>query len=432
MKYKHSLRFRITFSFFLFSTLLSAAIAYGVHFAIEDIESRLIEESMHIEFEEFERYHRENPDNPLPRATALTTYLVDHGDERQLPHFIRNLSSGPHEIRTEDRVYQVYVGPVNGKRLILMRDATLFEAREDAIFSALLLAVLFASLLAIWIGYGLSQRVIAPVTSLARTVARLAPDQAHRRLSKNYAEDEVGELAHTFDLYLERIREFVAREQEFTTNASHELRTPLTVIQGAVELLSAEQQLPPHTRRVLQRIERACHEMSQVVESLLLLARENSIPDDARCRVSAVVQTLLDETRHLLTGKRVTITTHINHDFQLPIPCIILTIAIGNLLRNAISYTSEGEIVISVEHNVVHISDTGSGINMEDLPHIFERHFRGSGTEVGGSGIGLSIVKRICDRFGWQVKITPLPDRGTRVSLHFNHHDRVTHKNSPA
>lgn len=431
MKYKHSLRFRITLSFFLFSTILTTAIAYGVHSAIEDIESRLLEESLHIEFEEFERYHRDNPDNPLPKSTALITYMVERGDEQSLPPFIQNLASGSHEIKTDHKVYQVFVGPMNGMRLILMRDATLFEEREDAIFFALVLAVVFASLVSIWIGYALSQRVIAPVTNLAGTVAGLAPDQPRKRISQNYANDEVGELAHTFDLYLERIREFVAREQEFTANASHELRTPLTVIQGAVELLSADPQLPARSQRILQRIERASHEMLQVVESLLLLARENSIPHDAHCRVSEVIDLLQDETRHLLTGKAVTITTRIDHDFQLPVPCVILTIALGNLLRNAIAYTSEGEIVVHVEQRVVHISDTGIGIDSADLPHIFERNFRGSGAEAGGSGIGLSIVKRICDRFGWQVEFTPLAAGGTRVSLHFDHEDRSLLKKSP-
>lgn len=426
MKYKHSLRFRITLSFFLFGTLLTVAIAYGVHLAIEDIEARLLEESLHMEFEEFARYHRDNPHNPVPRSTALITYLIDQGEEGRLPAFIRELADGPHELRAQDRVYQIFIGPVDGKRLILMRDATLFEEREDAIFSALLLAVLAASLLALWTGFALSRRVIAPVTNLARSVAGLTPAQPHQRLSQNYASDEVGELAHTFDRYLERMREFVAREQEFTANASHELRTPLTVIQGAVELLSAEPQLPMQQRRVLQRIERACHEMSQVVESLLLLAREDSIPHDARCRVSGVLQSLLDETRHLLAGKALTITTHIEHDLELPVPCIILTIAIGNLLRNAITYTSEGEIVVHVGHQVVHISDTGVGIRPEELPHLFERHFRGSDSGMGGSGLGLSIVKRICDRFGWRVEISALPERGTRVSLYFEHQDKTS------
>jgi signal transduction histidine kinase len=419
MKYNLSLRFRITLTFFLFGTMLMVAVATGVHYAIEGIETRVIQENLEKELQNFKQHYKNNPDQPLPHSASMTAYLIEASEESRLPEYVRDLKPGTHEIKQNDKYLQIIVDKLNGKTMALVLDATIFEKREKSIESSLIIAVISASLLALWIGYALSQKAIAPVTNLAKTVAVLEPGKPASQLASTYGDDEVGELARAFDHYLERLQDFIAREQEFTGNASHELRTPLTIIKGAVEIISADTDLSSHSRKVLQRIKRAVDGMSQMVETLLVLAREDKITEEPVPSVAAIAQTVITESNDLLGGKPVKLEMLNMRDFGLHVPPSIITILLSNLLRNAIAYTREGSISISVNSPLVMVTDTGRGISEEALPLIFDRHYRNHDNETAGSGIGLSIVKRICNHYNWLIDVKSTPDKGTVVTLDF-------------
>lgn len=420
MKYKHSLRFRITMTFFLFGTILMIIVASAVRYAINDIDERVLEQNLQTELASFQVRYKNNPNQPLPHSAYMTSYLVDINDESGLPAYMRNLSPGAYELNNGNKVMQVIIGRVNGKKLAVELDATLFAQRENRISNVLFFLVIAASVLALWLGYALSQKAIAPVTNLAKVVSVLESNKPAEKLSTHYVNDEVGELARVFDRYLDRLRDFVAREQEFTSNASHELRTPLTIILGAVELLNTDPGLSLHSRKALERIERAADNMSQIVETLLVLAREDKVSEEEISNISDVVQAVVEDNQHLLSGKPVTLATDIKRDFGLQVPRSIIIILLGNLLRNAIAYTNEGDVVIAIDTPRVLITDTGEGIASEQLPRIFDRHYRVDNNSAKGRGIGLAIVWRICDRFGWQVDVTSTSGSGTVVSIDFN------------
>jgi signal transduction histidine kinase len=241
-------------------------------------------------------------------------------------------------------------------------------------------------------------------------------------VAARYADDEVGQLATTFDAYLQQLEEFVRREQEFTADASHELRTPLTVINGASELLLENRELPERARRQLERIARAGERMSQMLESLLLLARETPTGQDDRqppYPVEEVVMEVVEQHRFMTREKAVTLRCDIVAGFILQSSRTALAIVLSNVVRNAINYTEQGEVVVRVTEGCIEISDSGVGIPANELEHIFDRHYRGSNARQGGSGIGLSIVKRICDRQHWQIDIASEPGHGTHVRLQF-------------
>jgi hypothetical protein len=408
------------------------AVATGVHRAIESIESRVFKENLQNEMESFKQGYQKNVDQPLPRSASMTAYLIAPGEESGLPDYIRDLKDGTYEIEHDRKFLQIAIEQVNGKKLALVLDATLFEQRENSITNTLILAVVIASLLSLWLGFALSQKAISPVTNLARDVAVLEPGKTANKLATRYDNDEVGELAMAFDRYLERLQEFIAREHEFTGNASHELRTPLTIIKGAAELLDTDTELSASSRKVLQRIKRAVDNMSQVVETLLVLAREEEITEHSVSRASDIAQAIISESNDLPGKKSIRLEMHSKQDFELPVPRSILTILLSNLLRNAIAHTREGSITITIESPYILVADTGKGISTEALPLIFDRHYRDSSGELGsgnhsldnaqepsGSGIGLSIVKRICDHYHWQIDVNSTVDKGTIVSVNF-------------
>ena len=102
-------------------------------------------------------------------------------------------------------------------------------------------------------------------------------------------------------------------------------------------------------------------------------------------------------------------------------PESVLAVALGNLVGNACKYTAQGEIRITVREDRVEIRDSGPGIGAEEAGRLFERGYRGSHAEHSqGSGIGLSIVRRLCDLYGWQVRVVPGADRGVEATLTFS------------
>jgi signal transduction histidine kinase len=218
---------------------------------------------------------------------------------------------------------------------------------------------------------------------------------------------------------MKRTEAFVSREHQFTRDASHELRTPVTVIKGAVELL--RKQLNPADESVwrpLYRIQRQVTNMENIIEALLWLSREElSIDSDQTYSVLPLVRDTIAENRECFADKSIDIKLIAEGEPVLNVPAPLFQIALANLIQNAVRYTSDGHITIYVHTDRVQVSDTGTGIDGSDLENITQPHVRGTGSN--GFGLGLSIVKRLCDRLGWQLEIESEVDRGTTVQLIF-------------
>jgi len=112
---------------------------------------------------------------------------------------------------------------------------------------------------------------------------------------------------------------------------------------------------------------------------------------------------------------------HFERDTHFPLmvdtPRKVLEIIIGNLCRNACKYTGVGQVTLGVSEQGFWVADNGPGIDEDLLPRIFERHVRGRGNQQAGEGIGLAIVKRLCDQFGWQISIENREQGGVLVML---------------
>jgi signal transduction histidine kinase len=261
--------------------------------------------------------------------------------------------------------------------------------------------------------------VISPLTELARRVRGLASRDNPEKLAPHFPRDEVGELATALDDYAARMTSLVKRDREFNADVSHELRTPLAVIRGAVELLQANPDVQGKTRQRLDRIERAARQCADLTTALLLLSRnERGSGSTDVCRVC---QALVEDNRVQLGDKPVQILLDGRRDLLVNAPEAVVSVALGNLIGNACKYTHEGQVRIVVRDDRVDIEDTGPGLSAEDAARLFERGYRGSG--VGGTqggGIGLSIVRRLCDLYSWNVSIAPRAERGAVATLVFS------------
>jgi signal transduction histidine kinase len=231
-------------------------------------------------------------------------------------------------------------------------------------------------------------------------------------------DDDIRVLASALEDLVARIGEFTERERRFTRDASHELRTPLTVIKMALDRLERDTTIDDNARKSIERIRNSAEDMESLTKAFLLLAREleQGLARDW-IDVNEVVATELERAR-LITPGAAECRFEPHNPLRVFAPEKIVESVIGNLLRNAVAYTDSGEVRVEVRGESVIIEDTGPGMTAEDVGKIFKPFVRKQ-RQRGGYGVGLTIVKRLSERFGWPLSIDSEPGRGTRVEVRF-------------
>lgn len=423
MSSRHGLNKKFWSAFVLQLSAVCFAAVIGVFGASVVIKKVLIKQALQDEASHFWRLKQLNTNTQVPDTFNMKGYLLDFPTDSVLPEKYRMLSPGYHAIEKEKGGELIWVEIKQNQKLILIFKQEQVDALAfwfGAVPLILLLIVVYAM---VWASYRTSKRLVSPVIWLANQVSSwdpknpdvsaLAPNQLPIDMD-NEAEILAGVL-HDFGV---RISQFVEREQNFTSNASHELRTPLTVIRMASEMVAAEQDLSPTAARSINRIQRASKEMEALVEGFLLLAREHDIGHEEQPYwISELIIDEADKAQLLIRNKPIEWQTSIRHDFQTRVPYYVLSIVIGNLIRNACHYTDQGRIEVVVDNNIVQVIDTGIGMNAEQLNRVYELFYRGENSNQSGKGIGMSLVKKFCDRFGWTIEIKSTPQKGTVASL---------------
>ncbi len=326
-------------------------------------------------------------------------------------NYLTNRVPGVFEIDEERFDYHVAIValPSSGQMLYVLYDVASIETtdRFESYMALALLAIGLGVLAMGWLlARSLSNRILNPVSELAGAVQSLPIDQEAAELRAFTASDEVGALAKTIDQLLRRIAAFTRREREFTSHTSHELRTPVTVIRGAVEIIKKKRCTTDETiQRPLQRIERAVKDIEMLIETFLLLARQDQLPDENEaCSLSEVVDKVVASYGYLLEGRSVEIRVRSTDAGTVPAPASLVAIALGNLVRNAFQYTLQGEVEIRAFTDRVRVTDSGPGFD----------------NSRPGSGLGLTIVERLCERMHWGVTVDSRPGKGTRAELVFS------------
>ena len=425
MHYRRRLRSRIIVSFVLLGFGLTAMFAFATIALRNRLEGSLVESWLQSEAKNFVQFKRANP-NPEANFTFSRQIFasVARPGRPSIPFAWRELKTGIYDFQEADdsgdlRKYKLAVYRQPDIVGYLRYDYTQEALTQQQMMVTLVVAVFFFTGLAGLIGLWSSKRVISPLTELARRVGDLSGREKPEPLAPHFPADEVGELASALDGYAVRMTSLVKRDREFNADVSHELRTPLAVIRGAAELLLASPDLSDKMRQRLARIERAALQCTDLTTALLLLSRNER--GSGSTGLLRLCTALAEANRAQLGGRPIEIKVEGRSDVVVNAPEAVLSVAIGNLLGNACKYTAEGEVRVVIEADRVHIEDTGQGLSAEDAARLFERGYRGSSAAgTSGGGIGLSIVRRLCELYGWTVSIAPRPERGAVATLVFD------------
>ena len=279
--------------------------------------------------------------------------------------------------------------------------------------------------LTLWLAYRYSRRTISPLTRLANHINEI--DLGEKDLSLRLedpglrGDDEIQVLADAISRLGERLSAFITRERNFTRNASHEFRTPLTVINIAADMMLIENRLSQKSRTSLLKIKRAVYDMEGLTEVFLMLAREDTESmTQHEVDVNQVVRDQIERSEILKQGKDIKINLNERSPLKLWSSETVVAVLIGNLIRNAIVHTEQGEVQIEIEEHQLTIIDSGPGIPQSSLERIFEPFHRADDDNDSGFGIGLTIVKRLCDRFHWTIEVSSEGGQGTTFRLRFN------------
>ena len=420
-----TLRLRVAAGFALLGLAVSLLLGGWLYLASRDLEQRLIDEALDAELQDYLARLARNPRSLPPETATVRGYLSRPGDSspnvaQSLPGMLRGLKPGRHTLAIAGASFRVAVHRGPDATLYMLHSRAQIAHREQRFALLLVLGMALTILLSAAGGWWLAGRVTAPVRALAERVRGRDPFSPPPEDEPPLPADEVGALARTIEGYLCRLRAFLQRERTFLRSASHELRTPLAVIQGAVEVLEADASLPAPTRERIGRIARAARGMADLTTALLALAREGqSQPNPPRpCAVDQVLAESVELHRPLLRHKPVGLVLRIKAHPQLEVAPSLLAIAIGNLLRNACTYTEQGQIDVTLTECEVRVEDTGPGIAAEELEGLLGMDPDWRRT-VRGEGIGLPLVKRIADAQGWRVLVESRASGGARFRLQF-------------
>jgi signal transduction histidine kinase len=427
-RYKRRLRSRLILSFLLLGFGLSALFAGATLYLRNRLESQLVEKTLQREVANLVSQIERNP-NEAPFFLIFDARTWSPRNAYKVDPLYRDLDPGVHDIRQQapDGSWHVYkvavrrgVSPKGENFTSLVRyDVTDAAETSQELKRWIISSVFVLTGLTVLVGWWSASRVISPVSELAQRLKTSGSTSQPEALAAHFPDDEVGQLAGALDDYAMRLTEVVQRDREFNADVSHELRTPLAVIKGAVELLLTRPDIDDKTRVRLQRIQRAEQQCTDLISALLLLSRNER--GHGAADVARISEQLLDAHRAQLGGKPLQLRLEGERGLVVDAPEAAVTVALGNLIGNAVKYTLQGEVIVRLLPNAAQVIDSGPGLTPEDTAHLFERGYRGTHAEHSqGGGIGLSIVRRLCVLYGWHVRVIPGAERGVVATLSFS------------
>lgn len=420
MPRRRSLRSRVLIWLCVFAGLMSAAIALHGYIVNEYAEALVWESLLRTEFDHHLQRAASDPSYRWRDTDDLRLYVLDGAGA--VPREIAGLEEGVHdELAIGDRQYVVFVTSAAGVRHALALDITDFE-QEEITLSLYVLS--FTVLLVVLIGgvaaWGI-RRLLRPLFDMASEIEQLGPGKSGQRIHvRPEGGSELEVIAGALNDYLDRHEQFVERERMFINSASHELRTPIAVIASATELALTQPDLPAAARSQVERARRTARDVEQLISLLLVLAKEPQRLSRSSDHVALeeVIGDVIDDHRYLSRGKDLTVRAARLEPCQIVAPLAVVQAAIGNLLRNAIENSDQGEIRIMLTADAtVTIEDPGHGMTPEEVSRIYAQIARGGGREAGG--IGLDLLSRLCDHLGWRLHMYSTPGKGTVSTLSF-------------
>src|SRR3989344_4201311 len=277
-------------------------------------------------------------------------------------------------------------------------------------------------------GYFLANRAIRPISTMSSQLRRINSENLNldEQVSNPQTGDEIEELAVTFNSLLERLRLTFNRERQFLGDVAHELKTPLSTLHNDIEVAISKERTKEEYKGVLKEAFIDTNRVISTLKNILDLAWSEA--DSGRMKpdeinLSELIEELKDVASKMATSKHITVEGVVEQNITILGKQDKLYRAMLNLIDNAIKYTpTPGKVTLSLHKKgskaMIYVKDTGIGIAPVDLPHIFERFYRGSKADkVFGSGLGLAIVLGVIKAHRGTIEANSKIGKGTTITI---------------
>jgi signal transduction histidine kinase len=299
------------------------------------------------------------------------------------------------------------------------------DYRASALQTVLIIsgiALVVVGAMAALLGWLMADRALRPVKRITATARRLEAGQMDKRINHDGPDDELKELADTFDSMLDRLAGSFDSQRRFVANASHELRTPLAVQRTMVEVAMADPTASSDLMRLGSHLLHTNERTERLIEGLLTLARsDRGLTNRDAVRLDHVVASVLDSVRRLADDAGVTLTSQLAHRTVAGDP-VLLERLVTNLVHNAIHYNERGgTVTVEVgEFPALVVTNTGPNVPLDQVNGLFEpfrRIDRDRTNHRSGAGLGLSIVRSVAQAHDGTVSAMPNGGGGLRVTV---------------
>lgn len=417
------LRRRITLSFLFFGAALTFMLGFSMVIVLKSIETSVLDDILYTELMEFQKKTENSLRAPVfsNSQSTISIYAAPFDQAAAMPEHVRNLPRGIHDVKHDNRDYRVLVEDIGGTRYSVQFDDTSIHKRERDFIRLVGLSSFVILIFAFIIGWGIAYHVISPIRKLAYQVTAFKNLPGESLDLSEFSDDEIGVMARKLQHYHEQLQHLLIREKEFASNVSHELRTPVTSISMAAEVLASKKDLSTIDHARIQRIRRAVDEISELIETFLILAQIND--ETAKypyvCEMNAIVRKVIEQQRVWLGNKPIEVIVEEKGKLEVAAHPGILSVLVANLVRNAFRYTERGTVTVSLTPKQLTVSDTGVGMDLPTQTQIFKGYVRIDSNDMKRIALGLRIVQRICERYDWKLSFESKIDEGSQFTVTF-------------
>ncbi|MFC1226457.1 sensor histidine kinase [Pedobacter sp. BG31] len=425
-------------------SLLSGFVWYfSNEFAFEDFYKRLearvnIAAQIKLYKDDNNKVYAKMRNRYLERLPSEKEYIIEAGKptnklDRELPaSFYNRINAGyVARYRTENHFYAgKYFKNPNGGYIVIVsaNDPVGFRELKD-LQRILIIGFFLSVILSFVVGWKFSNYMLMPLRNIIKSVKRIKAENLHLRLDVKKGNDEMSQLAQTFNNMLNRLETAFETQNNFISNASHELRTPLTIISGEVELAMKNIADADKQEKALSKIKNEAERLEHILTSLLGLAQSGFNGKNQpweEVRMDELLWEIKDSVNQVHPNSKIEIDFSKLPDddelLSLRVNKNLMKLAISNIVNNACKYSNEKLVSISIESNVnmlsISVTDRGIGIPQTDIQHIFEPFYRASNTnDFKGYGVGLPLSLNIIRLHRGSIAIKSQEGVGTEIKV---------------